>query len=196
MDKISLKNGEFCSYLSLPYCNDWKNITIIHGEFKENGEYDNCIVVKATEKKTLTSLIKNIKDLFTDNKNYPQVDSEDGHYYRIVTTYPSDLKTMHVISSKQCEKPCNQCEGNCFKNVSDAMKKSNEIAKVLGIEEKYSVDMIEKVKGITSRGFLFLPYIPDKFRLFLNKRVLGRAFYGNVVHGHSPFLYSDKFLIQ
>ena len=171
MDKISLKNGEFCSYLSLPYCNDWKNITIIHGEFKENGEYDNCIVVKATEKKTLTSMIKNIKDLFTDNKNYPQVDSEDGHYYRIVTTYPSDLKTMHVISSKQCEKPCNQCEGNCFKNVSDAMKKCNEIAKVLGIEEKYSDDMIEKVKGITSRGFLFLPYIPDKFN-DMDKRIL------------------------
>ena len=171
MDKIYLKNGESCTYLSLPYCNDWKNITIIHGEFKENGEYDNCIVVKTTEMKTLTSMIKNIKDLFTDNKNYPQVDSEDGHYYRIVTTYPSDLKTMHVISSKQCEKPCNQYEGNRFKNVSDAMEMCNKIAKELGIEEKYSDDMIEKVKVITSRGFLFLPYIPDNFN-YMDKRIL------------------------
>ena len=169
MDKIYLKNGDFCSYLSLPNCNDWKNITIIHGEFKENGEYDNCIVVKTTEMKTLTSMIEKIKELF--NNNYRQVGGEDGHYYRIVTTYPSDLKTMHVISSKQCEKPCNQYKGNRFENVSDAMEMCNKIAKELGIEEKYSDDMIKKVKGITSRGFLFLPYIPDKFN-DMDKRIL------------------------
>lgn len=170
MDKIFLKNGEPCSYLSLPYCNDWENITTIHGEFKENGEYDNRIVVKATKNKTLTSMIKTIKRLFTNNK-YPQVEGEDGHYYRIVTTYPSDLKTMHVISSKQCEKPCNQYKGNRFENVSDAMEMCNKIAKELGIEEKYSDDMIEKIKDITSRGFLFLPHIPANFN-YKNRRIL------------------------
>lgn len=161
MDKINLKNGEVCKYLSLPYCNDWKNISTKQGEYKENGEYENCIVVKTTDSKTLKNMIKEIKELFTDNK-YPQVDGEYGHYYRIVTTYPSDLKTIHVISSKQCEKPCNQYEGNRFKNVSDAMEMCNEIAKKLGLEEKYSEDTIKKVKDIISRSYLFHPYIPTK----------------------------------
>lgn len=172
MDKINLKNGARCKYLSLPYCNDWKNISTKQGEYKENGEYDNCIVVKVADFKILNEMTEKIKKLFTDNK-YPQVDGEYGHYYRIVTTYPSDLKTIHVISSKKCEKPCNQYEGNRFKDVSDAMERCNEIAKILGMGERYSKDLIKKVKDITSHGFFFLPYIPtsDKFSFF-NKRML------------------------
>lgn len=167
MDKIILKEGDDCKYLSLPFCNDWKNITVNTGTYKGNGEYDNCIVVKKGDRKTLNGLIDKIKGLFKNIDQNRQVKGEEGIYYRIVTTYPSELKTLHVISSKQCEKPKDQYEGNRFKHVTDAMRMCNEICKILGLEQKYTDDII----SLSEREYLFKPYVPEDFQ-FKGKKIL------------------------
>lgn len=173
MDRVELKQGDSCYYLSVPHCNDWGNIRIseLH-HFTENGEYKDCVVVKAERREILEQIIEKIKPYFLPGK-YNQA-SEGEPFYRICASTASDIKTLRVVSAFADAR----YSGNCFENEYDAMIVANEIWSIIGEQGKlYDDDALESMKRISEpdRGYFFNPWNPKPSGtndLFGGKKVL------------------------
>ena len=168
LDELSLIEGEAYSYINVP-CNELGNMERVDKQRYEGA--DNCknrIIARQGEEKTLSDIINNIKKCFKDRTLEI---CEQEHYFKIVTTSPQDLKTIHVIAS--CNDSKNQRNRYNFNDAEKAMRMCNKIASILCIESKYSEEDIKMI----NREYLFKPHKPESFQTedkkpLFNKRVL------------------------
>lgn len=171
MDRVELKTGDPCYYLSVPHCNDWANIKISTlTRFPEDDEFKDYVVVKSERRKIFEEIVEKIKSHFIPG-TYNQA-SEGKQFYRICTGTASDIRKLRVVSSSQDLR----YSGNCFEKEYDAMIVANEIWKLIGEQgELYNDEALKSMERILDRGYFFNPWNPKPSGtndLFWGKKVL------------------------
>lgn len=171
MDRVELKKGDPCYYLSVPHCNDWANVKISPlSHFPEDDEYKDYVVVKSERREILEQIIEKIKTLFLPGKDGQA--SEGEQFYRICTETASDIRKLGVVSSSRNER----YSGNCFKSEKDAMDVANKIWELIGEQGKlYNDEALESMERIIKRRYFFNPWNPEAKgtdKCFWRKKVL------------------------
>lgn len=141
MDIKKIKPGTKCWYMSVPNDNDWSGTHCLDGKF-DNENYNECIVVNDEHKDELVKIINIIKELF-NNHSFDIATEMDYTHYRVIVTYASNIKSVHVksFSSKKdllCQK--RYYPRNLFKKRDDAIKMADEIARICGFIRTYRDD--------------------------------------------------------
>lgn len=128
---FGLRDGDNCSYLSVPNKSDWQNLYIKRKVYTRIG-YKDCIVVPSKEEYRLQNIIPQIVDVF---KNSPSVEGTNRDskqdYYWVACTTASDIKTIHALSPDYGEKAPNYYLFNCYQTKQEAEAVVNGVINIL-----------------------------------------------------------------
>lgn len=128
---FGLRDGDNCSYLSVPNKSNWQELKTKSGVYTRIG-YKNCIVVPSKDEYRLKNVIPQIVDVF---KHSPSVEGTNRDnkqdYYWVACTTASDIKTIHVLSPDQGEKAPNYYQFNCYQTKQDAEAVVNKVITIL-----------------------------------------------------------------
>lgn len=128
---FGLRDGDNCSYLSVPNKSDWQNLKTKSKVYTRIG-YKDCIVVPSKDEYRLKNVIPQIVDVF---KNSPSVEGTNRDskqdYYWVACTTDSDIKTIHVLSPDHGEKAPNYYQFNCYQTKQDAEAVVNKVITIL-----------------------------------------------------------------
>ena len=130
MERIKLKEGNKCWYLSVPNNSDWLNLKTMTGIYNPSN-YVDCIA-DLEPKPVLTGMIEKIKKIFNEHQYTPG--DENEQFYWICASTRSAIKTIHVNNSKIDTKPEKCYQKNCFKNKEDAEKVLAQMKLIFGID--------------------------------------------------------------
>lgn len=126
-----LRDGDNCSYLSVPYKSDWQGLKVKDGVYSRVG-YKDCIVVRKGDKARLENVIPAIKRIFANSSSVEGENRDDSvTYYWVACTTASDIKTIKVLDPKHGEIASNYYSFNCFLTIEDAEKVVSDIRDVL-----------------------------------------------------------------
>lgn len=128
---FGLRDGDNCSYLSVPNKSNWQELKTKSGVYTRIG-YKNCIVVPSKDEYRLKNVIPQIVDVF---KHSPSVEGTNRDnkqdYYWVACTTASDIKTVHVLSPDQGEKAPNYYLFNCYQTKQDAEAVVDQVITIL-----------------------------------------------------------------
>lgn len=128
---FGLRDGDNCSYLSVPNKSDWQKIKI-----KDNGvysriNYDNCIVVPSKDRKRLEVVIPLIKKVFENSASVEGEDRDDKiKCYWVACATASDIKTIMVKTPDE-EIASNYYLFNCYQKQQDAEEVVEKVKSIL-----------------------------------------------------------------
>lgn len=128
---FGLRDGDNCSYLSVPNKSDWQKIKI-----KDNGvysriNYDNCIVVPSKDRKRLEVVIPLIKKVFENSASVEGEDRDDKiKCYWVACATASDIKTI-MVKTPDKEIASNYYPFNCYQKQQDAEEVVEKVKSIL-----------------------------------------------------------------
>ena len=128
---FGLRDGDNCSYLSVPNKSDWQKIMI-----KDNGvysriNYDNCIVVPSEDRERLEVVIPLIKKVFENSASVEGEDRDDKiKCYWVACATASDIKTI-MVKSPDKEIASNYYLFNCYQKQQDAEEVVEKVKSIL-----------------------------------------------------------------
>ena len=128
---FGLRDGDNCSYLSVPNKSDWQKIKI-----KDNGvysriNYDNCIVVPSKDRKRLEVVIPLIKKVFENSASVEGEDRDDKiKCYWVACATASDIKTI-MVKTPDKEIASNYYLFNCYQKQQDAEEVVEKVKSIL-----------------------------------------------------------------
>ena len=128
---FGFRDGDNCSYLSVPNKSDWQKIKI-----KDNGvysriNYDNCIVVPSEDRERLEVVIPLIKKVFENSASVEGEDRDDKiKCYWVACATASDIKTIMVKTPDE-EIASNYYLFNCYQKQQDAEEVVEKVKSIL-----------------------------------------------------------------
>ena len=128
---FGLRDGDNCSYLSVPNKSDWQKIKI-----KDNGvysriNYDNCIVVPSKDRKRLEVVIPLIKKVFENSASVEGENRDDKiKCYWVACATASDIKTI-MVKTPDKEIASNYYLFNCYQKQQDAEEVVEKVKSIL-----------------------------------------------------------------
>ena len=128
---FGLRDGDNCSYLSVPNKSDWQKIKIMDNGVYSRINYDNCIVVPSKDRKRLEEVIPLIKKVFEKSASVEGEDRDDKiKCYWVACTTASDIKTIMVITPDK-EIVSNYYLFNCYQKQQDAEEVVEKVKSIL-----------------------------------------------------------------
>lgn len=128
---FGLRDGDNCSYLSVPNKSDWQKIKIMDNGVYSRINYDNCIVVPSKDKKRLEKVIPLIKKVFENSASVEGEDRDDKiKCYWVACATASDIKTI-MVKSPDKEIASNYYLFNCYQKQQDAEEVVEKVKSIL-----------------------------------------------------------------
>lgn len=128
---ICLRDGDNCSYLSVPYKSNWQELKIMDNGVYSRVNYKDCIVVPSKESNDLKKVIPLIKKVFENSASVEGENRDDKmKYYWVACSTASDIKTIMVMDPDK-EIASNYYQFNCYQNHQDAEEVVEKVKSIL-----------------------------------------------------------------
>ena len=126
-----LRDGDNCSYLSVPYKSNWQELKIMDNGVYSRVNYKDCIVVPSKDRYRLKNVIPLIKKVFENSDSVEGEDRDDKiKCYWVACSTASDIKTIMVMDPDK-EIASNYYQFNCYKNHKDAEEVVERVKNIL-----------------------------------------------------------------
>lgn len=127
---FGLRDGDNCSYLSVPNKSDWQEINIVDSVYSRIN-YDNCIVVPSEKRERLEVVIPLIKKVFENSASVEGEDRDDKiKCYWVACATASDIKKIRVVTPDK-EIASNYYPFNCYQKQQDAEEVVEKVKSIL-----------------------------------------------------------------
>lgn len=128
---FGLRDGDNCSYLSVPYKSNWQELKIMDNGVYSRVNYKDCIVVPSKDRYRLKNVIPLIKKVFENSDSVEGEDRDDKiKCYWVACSTASDIKTIMVMDPDK-EIASNYYQFNCYKNHKDAEEVVERVKNIL-----------------------------------------------------------------